>query len=55
MVKTTISAPAIMAFNTKADKNVLVDAVVELAILVGDLEVELGCDVVVVDDLVRIF
>lgn len=51
MVKTMISAPAMMAFNTKAVTNVLVEAVCELAIFDADVLVALGCDVVVVDDL----
>ena len=46
-----ISAPAMMAFNTKAVTNVLVEAVCELAIFDADVLVALGCDVVVVDDL----
>ena len=50
MVKTMISAPAMMAFNTKAVTNVLVEAVCELVIFDADVLVALG-DVVVVDDL----
>jgi len=44
-----------MEFNTKADKNVLVDAVCGLAILGDDVALALGSDVVMVDDLVRRF
>ena len=44
-----------MAFNTKAVTNVLVDAVSELVILDASVELGLGCDVVVVDDLAKIF